>query len=310
MKKINIKYFWLFLIIVSLSACKGPKLYTEASQYYSNAVKLEMAERSSNSTDKNTPELEKLYAAEGTPSGAWESYFDKAYEKINMALKSKASLKKNNLLGNTYAIKALVEWQKEKYTEADETALNAANVLENSDHSGYESTRDLTIMKAMPGLIAIDIVYDTSLNFIQHNDDRRQVFRQFSGEESSNFFKNELQAHYKKYIAGESTGPYSIQKALNYIQNAKQHAGEYKKLKQYLVLCQLAAHKTWKTTLISSENSAKLAHLVPGRGPVDVWFKAVWADYKRSRTEHLKMLEDMLPAGNQDNIYRYFEEIL
>lgn len=311
MTKTYIKFFWLFLFIIGITACgKGPQYYREASEQYSKGVVLEMKERTNASTEENTPELTELYAAEGSPSGAWEIYFDQAYEKVNLALQSKPSLKKKNLLGNTLAIKALVEWQKEKYAAADKTALEAAKILENDNESGYESTRDLTIMKAMPGLVAIDAVYDTSQIFNSVDDDARMALTQLSSEDAALFFENKLKAHYNTFISGETSGPYAIQKSLEYIQQAKQYAGDNKRLEKYLILCQLSAHKTWRSVLVSSENSAKLAHLIPNRGPVDVWFNSNWTDYKKSRDEHLKMLEDTLAAGKHDDIYKFFKGIL
>ena len=311
MTKTPIKFFFLLLIIIGLSNCgKGPQYYREASEQYSKGVALEMQERTQNSSDENVPELTTLYAVEGNPpTGAWEQYFDKAYEKVNLALQSKASLKKKDLLGNTLAIKALIEWQKEAYISADETALSAAKILAN-ENVGYESTRDLTIMKAMPGLIAFDVVYDTSHVFNTVDDEARLALTQLSGEASAEFYKNTLQNFYKTFISGEIEGPYAIQKALDYVQQAKQYAGDNERLKKYLTLCQLAGHKTWRSVIVSSENSAKLAHLLPNRGPVDIWFKSNWTTYKKSRDEHLKMLEDILPAGKHDEVYKFFKELL
>ncbi len=320
MKKLILRSILFLGIAVFLnSCCPSLPLYDKASKSFSQGAAITMKKRLESKQDsepeKSVPAVFNLYpgsaAAQG---GAAALYYDRAYAEIKTALSKDACLKKENVYGNALTIKALTEWQlatsdPAKYREAEQTAIQAREVLEKSAQRKYKDDRDLALMTALHGLISIDTVYQANQQLIKKMDLLRPDAANMTEQEAMDLWK-ELQQHYQQYITGEIESAYSIQFGLDQINAALPVAKNHKDVEQYLILSKLSGLRTWAGELEIINIITALAQINKTGTPVNDWIKAEEQKFNTQKEAALKSLEVNTTLGKDDPVYQFFINIM
>jgi hypothetical protein len=160
-------------------------------------------------------------------------YYNRAYVDVNKALKGggEKKLQNDQLLGHAYSLKALCEWKLGQYQTAIETGNLAKGRFLALSNQGVKLPRDLTLMKALPDIIAIDTV--------------AQSFFAFRKSKVSTNFKDCL-AYYQSHIYNPiAEDPAILQRAINSIESLKRGTTNNVELYAYLIMVQLSGLKTW-----------------------------------------------------------------
>lgn len=213
----------LFLFFaVSLSSCAHLTHLDEAQDSFNRGATLE-----------NEIKLQ----AEVAPTISPAFHYSRAYVSLNKSLKGrrKKKLRKDQLLGHAYSLKALCEWKLGQH----ETAIQSGNAAKRRfmylSGQGISMSRDLVLMKALPAIIAIDTI---AQEFFEYRAGRLSA----ELEPSLSF--------YHTYIFGTDTLPAAhLQSAFSEIELLKKETANNPELRAYLIMVQLSALKTWNGCL-------------------------------------------------------------
>lgn len=200
-----------------------------------------------------------------------------SYGHITKALGKKSALEADGLLGSAYTIKALCEWKMKYYDQAKESKQLAIAELRKTP----ELERDLAVMIALDGLIEIEKATDairTQSLFLDEPLEAR---------------KPKLEEAYRAKMM--KNGRSSLLEAVELIQKAKSQAGDGAQVKQYLLVSQLAAVRTWKKSLDTFLRGTEL-------------YKTETALFKEQKAVYKKELKEL--AGEDSPVYAYWDERL
>ena len=320
MRKIILKStLFLGIAIFISSCCPSLPLYNKAANSFSQGASITMnnrlAERIETEPESSVPAVYNLYpgsaAAQG---GAAALYYDRAYAEINTALNKDACLKKEDVYGNALTIKALTEWQlaandPTKYRMAEHTAEQAKKALEELAQRKYKDDRDLAIMTAFNGLIAMDTVYQSTQQVIKNMNMLRPNAPNLSEQDAMELWEG-LKQHYRQFISGETEGAYSLKFAMDQIDKALPVAKNHKDVEQYLILSKLSGLRTWNSELDIINIITALAKINKPGTAVNDWIKAEEQKFKAERDASMKMLEMNSPLGKENPAYRFFDGIM
>lgn len=320
MRKLILKStLFLGIAILLSSCCPSLPLYNKAANSFSQGAEITMknrlAERLETEPESSVPTVYNLYpgsaAAQG---GAAALYYDRAYAEINTALSKDACLKKEDLYGNALAIKALTEWQlaandPTKYRTAEQTATQAKKALEELAQRKYKDDRDLAVMTAFNGLVAMDTVYQATQQLVEDMNQLRPNAPNLTEQDAKELWEG-LKQHYQHFISGETASAYSLKFAMDQIDAALPVAKSHKDVEQYLILSKLSGLRTWNSELDIINIMTALAKINKPGTTVNDWIKAEAQKFKAQRDATMKLLEMNSPLGKDNPAYQFFNGIM
>jgi len=311
MKNIN----WIVLVsLLFLSSCASSILYwNQATEKFDQGAKKEMtnrfAERLSGEGSappaEALPSMDKLFnssvpATNETP----EQLYRMADEKITKALEAPAPLKKEDKLANALTLKALSAW---KMGKADEARLNAAKALQEFSTQQQPSPRDQPLAKAVPGLVALDLVYDTTQVFIKKLKDMAEGAGDMPEAEAKQLMAAG-QALYQEFIT-KADSDQSLASAQTDLKAATMLASENKDVRLFLQLCQLTGLKNQFDLWNQLDNFAKRSGLKLSDTDLRKWIQDEETSYLSTKNAALESLSEMI-GGTQSAAYRFWDGIL
>lgn len=308
MKVSNILIRLLPLVIISLlfSACAQLIEFDTAQSSFSKGAEIENRQLfTSNLTnaEDNSLDISSSVQQEMT-SLTPEFYYSRAYAAINKAIKKSAELKKDGLLGNAMALKALCEWKLKKYADARLSALEAHTTL-SADQ--VPSPRDRAVMTALGGFIENDLAY-VALNNLEQKVNTQLTSASLSGMEAAQIY-DDIKAFYSQYIrTGDQTA--NIEKAVKIIESAKQEAPSTHPIQSYLIMSQLVCMKNWSDALSITSDLIKKIGLNDGESSAQKWWQAEVEKYVNAKDKYLKELSTKVPDGEGNTLYQEWKKIL
>lgn len=317
MRKLNIIQFSIIILTITLlSGCKAPEAYSNALDAFSSGATLEMKDRFPAEDAESGAELpgdfmffDDLYATSKTadPSKAFTDYYKEALDYANTALKGASQLKKNKMLDNAYAIKALILWRQTEFDAAKTTASEAEPLL--SHDSGQENdVRDLAMMQALPGLINVEkayqalerskaIVANLGPLSIQGADERQAAYEEIKGL-------------YQDFVISETDGATSIKRGLDIIDRAIDNVDDNSAIVLYLKNAQLAGLDTWGDVLANvfiASRRLSVSEFAPDAG---TWVSTEREKYELEMNNTLLELSKLLSSGENHKLYKYWKKTL
>ena len=292
------KYFSLLIITLIASSCAQLIYLDQAQDNFNKAASLENKQAlglEQVNSEKDSRELETALNQsylEFSPK-YYYNISDKKLEKALNSSKYKNGLKKDNLLGNALALKALTEWKLEKFKEANVTAIMAQEELKSS---GYEGTRDYAVMAALPGLISNDEAFLATEALFEEFAGKN--FSNRSEEERKEFFTSTLLGHYKENIhSSERNG--KLDQALTSLNKARTVVSPSHEVQKYLVMSQLAVIKNWndeKTFIDTLTQNHIMFEDATSIDPLwSTWIKKEQMDYDSLKNHYLEELQQQIP---------------
>lgn len=297
----------LFLLLwISISSCAHLLDFDAAQSAFSKGAELETRQLFASNiinTEGNAIDISQSVQKEMTDITP-DFYYARAYAAINRSIKKNGELKKDDLLGNALALKALCEWKLKKYGEARLTAQKANFALLEQT---TPSVRDKAVMTALEGFIENDLAYN-ALNDIQNNIDDKLSGGALEGLEAAQLY-DDIKAFYGKYIHKEDKSA-NIDKAIKIIQSAIDQTPANHPLQVYLVMSQLVCMKNWSDALNATNELLKKLGLNDENSSAKKWLLEETDKYVAEKDKHLNSLSDIMPQGENDALFREWKRIL
>ena len=306
----------LIIALIFISSCQAPEAYRNALEAFSQGAQLEMKERFPTQDATSGAELpndfiffDDLYKASGTVDATmpFSKYYAKALAEADAALKGEKQLKKNNMLDNAYAIKALTQWRQGNYEAANQLASQAEPLLR-QDNGGEDDIRDLAMMQALPGLINIEKAYAA----LEASGKAMENLIEIStlGAEERDVAYKKVKAIYETFVTDDTDGAASISRGLALIQRAIDNVEDNDAIVLYLRNAQLASMDTWGDILLNVYTTSRRL-IVSQFAPDEVkWINDERQVYDKLLADYLSNLADELPDGEDDKLYRYWKKVL
>ncbi|PHN04815.1 hypothetical protein [Flavilitoribacter nigricans] len=318
MKKLNLvnKAILLLLIVCLFGSCAKSILYwNQAIKSFEQGAEMEIksqfADRLGVQGDLPLDALPNLDAlvpattAEVPVGTSPEEYYRMADEKITMALANPAPLVKEEKMGNALTIKALTAW---KTGQLDLARTNAGAALEALAGVGQESPRDAALAEAIPGLVALDIAYDSTKATIAQLKERSDTAP--DAERSANeAFMQKSSDLYRKFVS-DTESEQSIAAGRAFIEGAIDSSGEHEDVKMYLVLSELTGLKNRFDFWAQLNNFAKRSRLKSGDEDLKNWLDEEEEDYINEKDAALARLKTLLGGDERHAVYRFWDGIL
>lgn len=315
MKSYRYSILFAIWVTVLLPACfPALQLYKGASADFSTGAEKEMKDvlstRFDNAPADALPSLGQIISAEelsGESTLGYMALYQGALEKINKALKKKGVLQENDVLGNALTVRALAAWKLKRYGEAESAAAEARDLFRTQNEN---SPRDEVLSQAIPGLITLDMVYDSTLGVIEKLKGVTNTASDLSKGEAKALFE-EFQSNYTTYIQEDGANARSLLTAFGSL-GGLVDAGdpEKKRVCQYLLLSELTGLKNWYDALFHIDNVMKLSQLKQTDEAVKNWIKAEWDQYEDKRRAMLSQLLEMLGGTEDHPTYEFWDLIL
>lgn len=317
MKNRTIKQsFILIFALIFLNSCQAPEAYRNALEAFSQGAELEMSERFPAESTVIGAELptdfiffDDLYKASSSVDAtmAFSKYYEKAIAEANTALKGESQLKKNNMLDNAYAIKALTQWRQGNYDEANQLASMAEPLL-SQDNGGEDDIRDLAMMQALPGLINIEKAYDALEVSKKAMGDLAETSN--LGAEERHVVYNNVKAIYEQSVTDDTDGAASIFRGLSLIQRAIDNVDDNDAIVLYLRNAQLASMDTWGDLLVNVFTTSRRLSISQFAPDENAWINDQRQEYDKLLNDYLSNLADELPGGEDNKLYKYWKKVL
>ena len=228
-----------------------------------------------------------------------QAYYNIAYAEIDASFQNggKGKLKKDNLLGTAYSIKALSAWKLKKYEEArnlSKSAMQYINTGSATKGTNVNYPRDYAVMKAMDALITIeesnDFIYvllDTSN--VLTADSTIVIYNQF--------------IHNKDSTA-------KIETAIAQLDKVSLCVSEKHNVQTYFNMSQLAGLKVWSASLSKVKSHLKKQKAWSGANGKRDWYDQQEMLFKSKKDKYLESLANRLPEGKNSNVYLSWKLIL
>lgn len=278
------------LLLATLTACSQLNHLDRAQQYFNegalldNRLKLGLL-------DPRRGEILGTLGPEADPlvTLSPEFYYNLAYKELDQALAKKDKLAQDGVLGNTYTLKALCEWKLRNYDQARTSALLAKSQFEGMDIS---FPRDEALMAALDDLISIDEANAARSDLSARIDSwlENSAPDSLAGQQ---LYKELLTLYFAKI---DSASPHSIRSAIGHLDEVRREADSRGDIQLYLLQSQLAALKTWTSTLRDAD---RLMRTLNVRGAEAAWREVAENKYLQTRDPYLEQLEQLLPTGEQ-----------
>lgn len=318
MKKLNAPLNWmaLLLIVCLFGSCAKSLVYwNQAIRSFEQGAELELknnyADRLNVQGDlpaEALPNLDELVpAASGEiPMGNSPAhYYQLADEKISKALAAPGPLVKEDKMGNALTIKALTSW---KTGQMEAARTNARAAVEAFAGAAEDSPRDESLAKAIPGLVALDLAYDSTRVFIAQLKELSDTAP--DAEQSANEAILEKGSKlYREYVS-DPENDHSIAAGRSAIQLAMETAGAHPDVKMYLQLSELAGLKNYFDFWAQLNNFAKRSRLKSSDEDLKNWLDEEERNYLSEKDAALDRLKTLLDGNEQHDAYRFWDGIL
>lgn len=278
-KKQKFNFLAVFFFALLFSSCAHLVQLDRAQDAFSKGAEIENASR-----------LDPSSISASSP----QSYYNIAYTQVNKALQAKGKLQKVDVLGTTYAIKALSAWKLKYYDEARESAIAAKNYIKSGSVSmGAKKSysRDYYVMEAMDALVTIEATNDSVFLFLD-------TIRNISTDQTMLLYKELIHNDGK-------TG--RIEDAILQLDTISASVSKKHEVRTYFNMSQLAGLKIWSDAL--SNIKALLKKQNAYRTNLD-WYEDEEDLFEQMKTQYLEKLADKIPNGKDDPVYLYWKFIL
>lgn len=202
----------LLSLLIGLQSCAGLGNLDKAQDVFNKGANLE---------NKGAFNMENFNSISPT------SYYNIAYREVNEALNKKAKLRKDSLLANAYALKALCEWKLKRYELALESAEEALDIMDGYKKAGLLLPRDEAIMDAIGGLVLSDQANDTIVS--------KKKLEDFNIADAEGLFTTYI---FKK---GDEEG--GLETAMDIYDAALKNVSNVEAMKFYFLMCKLSTLK-------------------------------------------------------------------
>ena len=225
-------------------------------------------------------------------------YYNSAYSDVNKALQKKDDLKKDDLLANALAIKALCEWRLKMYDEAKKSADSAMEQILGLERKGIRLPRDKTLMEALPSLIAVEQAHQ-SLYALQ-----KPALASLAA--ARDHYTTEI---YNADPAKEA----KLEEVLKKIEAIRAKVTDIEDLSLYLVQSELTALKTWSDALDFLRQSANKDASLSDSAKKEA---REFCSKQRSdfldpqKKELIEELSKLLPQGTDDPLVKYWDRLI
>lgn len=301
------------LLLFAFTACKAPEAYQAALESFSHGAELEIRDQLSEEETPPPDEIARLNDLYQAQQPADESrvpayYYAQALAGANKALRGSSQLAKNQMLDNTYAIKALSQWKLGQYEAADETAKEAEPLLAD-EQQDENDVRDLAMMRALPGLMNIDQAFAGLQQMKLLAAGVEQV--RGAGEAARKELYESIKAQYEKSVTDETDGAPSVSRGLALIERAADLTpASEEALQVYLINAKLAGLDNWGDLLqevFVASRRLSVSQFAPDESE---WIRSERSRYDEAVDSALEKLRSMLPDGEESAVYQFWFGIL
>jgi len=282
----------LFLAFVLLAGCSQLNHLDRAQQYFNEGATLDNRLKLGLLDTRRTEILGTL-GPEADPliTLSPEFYYNLAYQELNEALEKKDKLEQDGVLANTYTLKALCEWKLRAYDKARTSAFLAKTGFEGMDIS---FPRDEALMSALDGLISIDEA-NAARNDLSRRIDDWLLKSKVPDTAAGRQLYTEFLTFYFADVDG--TSPQCITSAIKHLDDVRSEVDSRGDIQLYLLQSQLAALKTWTSSLRDADRLIRTLRLSPQEA---AWRSLAETKYEQTRDVYLQQLEQLLPASDQE----------
>ncbi len=262
------------LFAIVLSGCAHLAHFHAAQDAFSRGAEIENAAKMTQSISDASP----------------DAYYNLAYAEVQKALKYSGKLEADGLVGNAFSLQALCEWKLKKYQKARKSAQSAITHLDDEVKADAYLPRDLAVMKALDGLIGIDVA----------NDALRQL------SDVSDFAATK--GRYSEFYFAEG-GEGGVQKALAALEKISGEVSPNHEVRAYLALSMMAGLKVWSDALNEMKQSMDAGStawsLDEKRTNYD-WYDAQNEIFQGTKSHYFDLLGKALPRGKEHPAYQYW----
>ena len=229
------------------------------------------------------------------------SYYNLAYAEVKEALKNAGKLRSDTLLANAYTLQALCEWKLKRYHQAQISANNALSEIKRYESYNIFLERDKSLMFAMPGLIAVDLVND-QLNALLNDPDATL-------HDIKSFYQKQVHQ-----ITDNDDHNAKLQKALQELEEAKTTDRTSHALRLYLIQCQLAGMKVWSDafTVLFRASRDDAEATMEEKMAMRTFIQEERAHFEESKQMYLAQLAKRLKLRTPPNhpVYNYWNNLM
>ncbi len=303
------------LVILLLPACfPAIQLYQGASADFSKGAEKEMkdvlATRFDNAPADVVPTLSQVLNTEGEGTSNNLSYtqlYQSALDKLDKALKKKGALQESDVLGNALTVKALAAWKLKRYEEAESAAAEARALFKTQEEN---SPRDEVLSEAVPSLITLDMVYDSTHQLIEDLKSITNTASDLPKSEAMTLFAN-FQAAYTTFIQNEDANSRCLLNAFDDLDQVRAVSDPDKKsVCQFVLLSELTGLKNWYDALFHIDNVMKLSQVKQSEVAVKNWITAERDRYEDKRKVMMEELLESLGGSEDHPTYTFWDSKL
>ena len=224
------------------------------------------------------------------------SYYNLAYTEVKEALKNEAKLRRDSVLANAYALKALCEWKLKRYSAADTSASIAIQLFDEYERAGLSMPRDKAVMVALEGLILTDKVND-------------KLFGKLNTPDAD---LKDAKAFYLADIHDPGNEKSLMEEAMQIFDNAKGRVRASNAIQTYFLFCQLSSMKVWSDGIDYLTNIMQEDEAMPleDKMKINELIEQEQDIYLRERNKYLDMLKENLPGKEDNPTYQHWNKIL
>lgn len=308
---------WMTLLLVAClftSCAKSLQYWNQAITHFEQGAELEVnqyAKRLNAQEDipeevlPNLKEVVRSDAPAAPATGEAGQQYLMADEKVSKALSAPGPLKKEQKLANALTLKALTSW---KTQQAEEARTNSSAALQAFGNHTEASPRDKPLAKAVPGLVALDMAYDSTVVFIERLKTLSDTAPNTPKEENE-IVLAEGKRLYRKFVQDEDS-PVSIANAQLQLEQAKMLANDNQQIQLYFELCGLTGLKNRYDFWAQLNNFARRSRLKGNVTELASWLDDEKSSYDTDSAAALVRLKAMLGGSEQHQVYRFWDNLL
>lgn len=289
--------------VIFFNSCQAPEAYRRAQEAFSKGAEFEMRDRFKTLAGERPQDLiyfDNLYpaSAENTLRTS-TGFYQLALQEVATALKGQGQLNKVDALDNAYTIQALAQWREQDYAAALATAQTAIPLLEENTPDEAD-VRDLAMMRALPGLIKLDIAF-------QQLATAQNLGKQLDTSTAPDSIYLLIRSHFVDYGKANVDGSNSVIRGLAVVENTVEKITEEQPLRRYFLNAQLAGIDTYGDLLLETYQAARRTE----QGAEEIaWINQERAAYDSLVATYLERLLNAMPEGENSVLYRFWKRVL
>lgn len=271
----------LALAIILLSGCSHLLYLDSAMNHFNQGATLENQLRFQ-------PDI-------GTSASPY-MYYTMAYSDLNKALdKQIDDLRKDQVLGSAYTVKALCEWKLKMYDKALISADKAeSEYIEMQKNSGIKMPRDMALMEALPALMEIEKAKDSLFDFRKKGEIPLEATRQY----------------YLDSIFNPDESMAVLEQAVQSLGLIQEKTASNEDLSAYFLQSQLAGLKTWSDAIDLLRQKEK-GLPEAARREAENFRKAQRDQFlEPEKAKLLEKLGELLPNEHGNSLVNYWKKII